>query len=114
MANKHYNVGSNNPRFKKEGSKRIESGEYIGIKIGNKYVAEHRYKVEKYLGFKLKKGWLVHHIDGNGLNNLLKNLYIFMNRGRHSGFENLVKDNIISKYSIISNLKEIKRKYNEK
>jgi hypothetical protein len=47
------------------------------------YVAIHRLVMEKVLGRYLKKEEVVHHIDGNPLNNLPENLELFENNGAH-------------------------------
>lgn len=84
----------------------ISSNGYNLIKLGNKnWIPYYHYLIEKYIGYKLKKGWIIHHIDGNQLNDKLFNLYIFINRRQHSYFESLIKDNIINRFSIKSNLK---------
>lgn len=61
---------------------------YIGgyNKKGN--VKEHRYIMEQYLGRKLNVDEIVHHIDGNKLNNKISNLEI-MTRSEHSRLHRL-------------------------
>jgi len=44
------------------------------------YVREHRLAMEKHLGRYLKKNEIVHHIDGNGLNNILSNLELMLKK----------------------------------
>lgn len=44
---------------------------------------EHRTAAEKKIGRKLKKGEVVHHIDGNKRNNEPDNLIIFKNQAQH-------------------------------
>jgi hypothetical protein len=85
--------------------------DYCSIKINNKdkWKYLHRYLVEKYIGYKLNKKWVVHHIDGNGLNNKLSNLYIFKSSNLHLCFENLVNHKVLNKNYIKSNLKEFKK-----
>ena len=39
----------------------------------NKWMRLSRYMVEKYIGYKLKKGWMVHHIDENPSHDELSN-----------------------------------------
>ena len=63
---------------------------------------------ENYLGRKLKKNEVVHHIDGDRLNNQISNLYLFFKRGLHTSWTNLVKFNIISPTILTSNLKQIR------
>ena len=50
-------------------------------KKGN--VKEHRYIMEQYLGRKLNNNEIVHHKDGNKLNNNIDNLEVML-RGEHS------------------------------
>jgi hypothetical protein len=83
---------------------------YIWVKVGKqKYVAQQRVVVEKYIGRKLKKNELVHHLDGNGLNNKLNNLYIFTNKAIHFSVEILTKYGYIGRDFLKSNLKEFKK-----
>ena len=49
---------------------------YKTIRVGNKVMSLHRWKAEQALGRPLKKGEVVHHIDGNRLNNENSNLLI--------------------------------------
>lgn len=55
---------------------------YYEIKTPNGWILEHRYVMEQHLGRKLTKQEFVHHINGNGLDNRLKNL-IILSRGNH-------------------------------
>ena len=50
------------------------------------YAYEHIRVVEKALGFPLPECAVVHHIDGNGLNNELNNLMVFKNNIDHLKF----------------------------
>lgn len=47
------------------------------------YEKEHRVVIEKYLGRKLIKGEVVHHIDGNRLNNDIENLVVLKHSQHH-------------------------------
>lgn len=51
------------------------------------YVAEHRLVVEKMLGRYLHRSEVVHHVDGNPLNNRPENLQVFRSNGEHLAFE---------------------------
>ena len=60
---------------------------YIAIKVGEKYILEHRLIMEEFLGRKLKPREVVHHKDGNKLNNNLDNLEV-MDTAEHSKLHN--------------------------
>jgi len=49
---------------------------YRCIKVGDKYVLEHRLIMEEHLNRKLNHGEVVHHKDGNKLNNNINNLEV--------------------------------------
>jgi len=48
------------------------------------YVREHRLVVEKHLGRYLKETEIVHHMDGNKLNNDISNLQLMDSMSKHS------------------------------
>jgi len=51
---------------------------------GGRRVREHIYIYEQYLGRRLKKEELIHHIDFDKLNNDIYNLVLFKNNGEHT------------------------------
>lgn len=81
------NTGSKNGRWKN--GKRMIKGylhilnpdHHLARKDG--YVPVHRINAEKKIGRKLKNGEVIHHIDGNILNNNQNNLIVFKNNGEH-------------------------------
>ena len=82
-------LGEKNPRW--NGGIIITSQGYKKIIKDNKkgrtnYILEHRKVMEEYLRRKLKKEEVVHHIDGNTLNNNINNLMLFSNVGKHTKF----------------------------
>lgn len=96
-------TGKNNPMFGKiphnykGGSFNLKSGSrnvvYKTVFSGGKQVPEHRVIMERFIGRKLTKDEVVHHIDGNGLNNSLSNLTIML-KSNHSKlhFSKLLKN----------------------
>ena len=52
-------------------------------RTGKKVVAEHRLVMEKKIGRYLERREVVHHIDGNPLNNHPDNLVLFSHNGEH-------------------------------
>jgi hypothetical protein len=88
---------------------------YIWVKIGKKkYISQQRFVAGKYIGRKLKKTELVHHIDGNGLNNKINNLYIFTKKEVHFSFEILIKNKYLKRTFLKSNLNDFKINNGEK
>ncbi|MFH2034581.1 MAG: HNH endonuclease [Candidatus Margulisiibacteriota bacterium] len=57
---------------------------YRGVSVNGKKVGEHRVVMEKILGRKLLRNEIVHHIDGNGLNNTPENLRVCSSQGGHA------------------------------
>ena len=53
--------------------------DYEGADIRG-YIRQHRYNMEIHLGRKLLKSEIVHHIDGNTLNNIITNLQVMDKR----------------------------------
>jgi len=73
--------------YKEYQYKKIERGYVVLVNLRpedrfNDCKAEHRYLMEKHIGRKLEKAEIVHHIDGDKLNNDISNLKI-MNRSSH-------------------------------
>jgi hypothetical protein len=62
--------------FKKEGYPEIRYGIDYPHRSGFGSIREHQYVMEMHLNRRLKKGEVVHHIDGNKQNNNLENLYL--------------------------------------
>lgn len=67
------------------GGRRVSSHGYVGVlKEGaGSYVYEHRKVMEQVLGRPLRRGEVVHHIDGDKTNNAPENLEVFASNGEH-------------------------------
>lgn len=63
---------------------KINRDGYWYIRIGGKYIAEHRLIIENYIGRKLTSKEVVHHINGDKRDNRIKNLEVFPSKGTHS------------------------------
>ena len=56
---------------------------YRIVKVNNRWVPKHRLVMEKYLGRKLEKGKIVHHIDHDIENNKIENLILCEDQSDH-------------------------------
>ena len=104
-------------RFNKEniplGAKKRDKNNYIYIWDGEQWRSEHRITVENKLRRKLRKGEIIHHIDGKKDNNKIENLQLMVYLYHCSAIEtqhtkdinNLLKDN--------EKLKELLRQKNK-
>ena len=95
------------PPLKEEFSRwrKLNKKGYIDTKDKNgKSITEHRLVMEKYIGRKLKKGEIVHHIDHDRSNNNIENLILC-----NSSFEHSIVDDVLTdtpgyiKYKITKN-----------
>ena len=55
-----------------------------------KGIQEHRLVVEKKIKRKLKKKEVIHHINGNKLNNQIHNLMLFPSQKEHASFHSKI------------------------
>ncbi len=68
-----------------KGGKHHYATGYIVINLGNgKRIFEHRLIMERKIGRKLKKGEVIHHINGNPSDNRIKNLILCKTHGCHT------------------------------
>jgi hypothetical protein len=116
-------VGINHPRWK-GGKKEVSSRNKRYVAILNpshprnrgRYVFQHILIAEKVIGKLLPVGVVIHHVDGNGLNNENKNLVICENEEYHRllhkkarafyscGDSNMLKCRICKEYDSKDNL----------
>lgn len=67
------------------GSKKVNAQGYVTEKVSNGvWKLEHTLVMEKKIGRKIKKGEVVHHIDGNRKNNRPSNLFLCRDRSHHN------------------------------
>lgn len=63
---------------------RIDRSGYIYIRVGKKYVAEHRIVMEKHINRPLGPQEVIHHINHNKKDNRIENLELCKSRGQHT------------------------------
>lgn len=77
-----------NPLTDKQFIRRLGNKQYMAYSSGGRHA--HDVIAEKALGRRLKKGEVIHHHDGNGLNNKHNNLLI-CTRGYHTSLHGKIK-----------------------
>lgn len=77
---------------------------YKKIKVNGSHVHEHRHVVEKALGVKLGPNDVVHHVNGNKLDNRIENLQVLSRaeHSKHHGISSGYHDLLTFKCSICS------------
>ena len=71
---------------RKHGEGTINYAGYIAVSVGKSKKMQHVIVMEQHLGHPLKKGNVVHHIDGDTTNNDISNLQLFQNQSEHRLF----------------------------
>ena len=108
---KGISVGENSPRWGggtrlSNGYKSVRAEGHPKAKARGFYIYEHILVMEKHLGRYLTNKEVVHHINGNKLDNRIENLKLFINNGEHLKLE-LRKYRYVSVLPVPSNTKEI-------
>ena len=75
---------------------------YKALKVDGKRIDEHRFIMQNHIGRKLSTNEVVHHIDGNKLNNDISNLEI-VSRSNHSRLHTIERN---SNSDFIKNISE--------
>lgn len=107
----HYYVWTNGKRVRKyglpkEGTIRINNMGYPEVFTRGLFRPEHRIVFEKHLNRKLVKGEVIHHRDGNKLNNRIENLQLLVKDSHSNGIESLHSEDICRLLEIIVELTE--------
>jgi HNH endonuclease len=100
--------GRKNGRWKggRQFHKAFKNGKgYIMITHNGKRRREHRVLMEKYLGRPLLRTEIIHHKDGNSLNNNLENLELFPSNSEHQRYEDAL--NIFAKQILFGSNKPL-------
>jgi len=87
-----YKWGKKDKHPKWKGGKYINKDGYILIRVGKKYIFEHRLVMESYLKRTLYKYEVVHHINEIKTDNRIKNLQV-MTRKEHNKLHKLFIEN---------------------
>lgn len=82
---KSVRYGEENGNWK--GGRIIDDQGYIRLRIAGKYVAEHRYVMEKALGRELSPDEVIHHLNGDRTDNRFVNLEV-TNQAAHAAWHN--------------------------
>jgi hypothetical protein len=95
-------LGKNNPFYGKKHTeeikkflheKRFKTGFSYStgyLRSGKTRILQHRYLMEKHLGYKLPEGKVVHHINGIRNDNRIENLMV-MSKGEHQSLHNKLR-----------------------
>lgn len=89
----------NNPNWR--GGRVIASNGYVLLRVGKDhhladvrgYAYEHRVVAEQKIGRRLRRREVVHHVDGNKLNNVPANLEVLPSTAHHAHFEHGREEN---------------------
>lgn len=78
-----FKEGQRSPRYGKSKPYFDSSKGYMFISIYGRHLPYHRFVMEQYLGRELSEAEVVHHVDGNKLNNSIDNLELFPDKSSH-------------------------------
>jgi hypothetical protein len=70
--------------------KRFKQG-YIEVRVNGRWVWEHRYIVEQFIGRELTKDERIHHLNEIPTDNRIDNLMLFPNQKEHQAFHLKIK-----------------------
>ena len=78
---KSYDIAPDWPNLK-NGQPCLTKTGYLRINVNGERILQHRHIMQEHLGRKLKREEVIHHIDGNKLNNAIENL-LLTSQGQH-------------------------------
>ena len=74
-----------------EYKKKMTNNGYIRIFVDDRWIYEHVYIVEQFIGRELEPEEVVHHINSIKTDNRISNLMLFKNQKEHAKFHNKIK-----------------------
>lgn len=105
---KHHYVYKDGKKIRKYGARKIKSkimsNGYLYLYTKDGWRSKHRLVMERYLGRKLIKGEIIHHRNGDKLDNRIKNLQLLCLAKHSFAVETKHSEDIHSLISIVKNL----------
>ena len=71
--------------------KKLDDSGYIFINVDGRWIQEHRYVVERFIGRPLNREEVIHHISEDKQDNSLNNLMLFSSQREHASFHRKIR-----------------------